>query len=116
MTAAYVAYDGLVNLYELTAEEIEVLTRPLLCTAEDGRVKIWFQPAGGNTGTTYTFCCLLAFGELADSWTMEVETLYREKVQRIRLGLPWVVRAIPEMAERISLAEYRDIHQLSLDE
>lgn len=116
VTAAYDAYDGLVNLNELTAEEIEVLTRPLLCTAEDGRVKIWFQRADSNADTTYIFCCLLAFGELADSWTMEVETLYREKIQRIRLGLPWVVRAIPEMAERISLAEYRDIRQLSLAE
>ena len=113
VTAAYDAYDGLINLNELTEKEIEALRKPrALCADEDGRVIIWFQPEDTNAGTTYIFCCLLAFGELADSWTMEVEMLDREKVHRVRLGLPWVVRAIPEMAERISLTEYRDIQDL----
>ena len=110
VTSAYDAYDGLVNLNELTEEEIEALRGPrLLCAAEDGRVKIWFQNEYTNARPSYTLCCLLAFGELADSWTMEVEMLDWERVHRVRLGLPWVVRAIPEMEERISLAEYRDI-------
>ncbi|MDE6673320.1 MAG: hypothetical protein K2K19_00705 [Acetatifactor sp.] len=110
VTSAYDAYDGLVNLNELTEEEIEALRSPrLLCAAEDGRVKIWFQNEYTNARPSYTFCCLLAFGELADSWTMEVEMLDWERVHRVRLGLPWVVHAIPEMAERISLTEYREI-------
>lgn len=122
VTAAYDAYDGLINLNELTAEEIETLRRPrLLCADEDGRVKIWFQTAykENKACTSYTFCCLLAYGGLADSWTMEMEVLNSQDprvLQRIQLGLPWVVRAIPEMAERISLAEYRDIHRLSFVE
>lgn len=118
VAAAYDAYDGLVNLNGLTAEEIEILRRWMLCVDDDGRVKIWFRTVyeDNNACITRIFCCLLAFGELADSWTMEVEMSYQEEDQRVRLGLPWVVHAIPEMAERVSLAEYRDIHQLLLAE
>lgn len=121
VAAAYDAYNGLVNLNELTEEEIEALRRLMLCVDDDGRVKIWYRTAyeDNNDCISHTFCCLLAFGELADSWTMEMEVLIplnQEVFQRVEMGLPWVVRAIPEMAERISLAEYRDIHQFSLVE
>ena len=80
---------------------------------DDDFVKIWFDTVydGNYDEISYTDCCLLAFGELADSWTMELAKKDQKTFYRVRMGLPWVVRAIPEMAERISLAEYRDIHQ-----
>lgn len=58
-----------------------------------------------------TWCCLLDFGENYSSWTLEVEAAGRKDksavaLYQIRLGLPGVVNSIPEMAERISLAEY----------
>lgn len=113
--AAYNTYDGLLNVDESTTEEIETLTKShlLLWNMDDDFVKIWFDTVyGGNYDEiSYTYCCLLAFGEQADSWTMELERKDQKTFYRVRMGLPWVVRAIPEMAERISLPEYRDIHQ-----
>ena len=109
---AYDAYDGLINLNELTEKELEDLERQaVLCATEDGCVKTWFYAVHGSSHA-YTYCCLLAFGEAADSWTMEVETWDQREFQRVQLGLPWVVRAIPEMADRISMTEYDDIYRM----
>lgn len=58
-----------------------------------------------------TYCFQLAFGEISGSWTMEVEEDGEKKQRRMRLGLPGIVQAIPEMAQRISLAEYEQIYQ-----
>lgn len=55
------------------------------------------------------YCCQLAFGEISVSWAMDLETRDKESY-RIRMGLPGVVKYIPEMAGRISLAEYTDIY------
>lgn len=58
------------------------------------------------------YCCLLSFGEFSDSWTMEIESLESGDYQyRIRLGLPGIVKSIPEMAGRISLAEYGQAYE-----
>ncbi|MDE7222576.1 MAG: hypothetical protein K2O34_02195 [Acetatifactor sp.] len=58
-----------------------------------------------------TYCCLLTFGEISDSWTMEIEEDGETFRWRIRLGLPSIIQAIPEMAQRISLMEYDQIYQ-----
>ena len=42
---------------------------------------------------------------------MEVEEDEEGLLCWIRLGLPSVIQAIPEMAQRISLAEYDQIYQ-----
>lgn len=69
----------------------------------DTYAEIWVSTMLGKD----IYCCLLPFGELSVSWSMEVEMPEDgEFLYRIRLGLPGVVNAIPEMAERISLAEY----------
>ncbi len=58
-----------------------------------------------------TYCCLLSYGELSHSWSMEIESLDSGNYQyRIRLGLPGIVKSIPEMAARISLAEYEEVY------
>lgn len=60
-----------------------------------------------NEGDTDIYCCLLTFGEVQDSWAMEIEKQEGEDYfYRIRVGLPGVVNSVPEMAERISLTEY----------
>ena len=58
-----------------------------------------------------TYCCLLSYGELSHSWSMEIESLDSGNYQyRIRLGLPGIVKSIPEMAALISLAEYEEVY------
>lgn len=58
------------------------------------------------------YCCLLPFGEVSDSWTMEIEAQDEGAFSyRIRLGLSSVVKYIPEIAERISMAEYYYIYE-----
>ena len=55
------------------------------------------------------YCCQLSFGHISDSWSMETERT-EEDFYRIRLGFPGVVRSIPEMAQRIDLAQYNQIY------
>lgn len=63
------------------------------------------------------YCCLLSFSEFSDSWTMEIESPKIESPEsgdyryRIRLGLPGIIKSIPEMAGRISLAEYGQAYE-----
>lgn len=51
------------------------------------------------------YCCLLAFGNLSDSWTMEWEVEEGENF-RLRFGLHQVIRNIPELAERVAFTDY----------
>lgn len=55
------------------------------------------------------YCCQLSFGHISDSWSMETERT-EEDFYRIRLGFPGVVSSIPEMAQRIELAQYNQIY------
>lgn len=55
------------------------------------------------------YCCQLSFGHISDSWSMETEKM-EEDYYRIRLGFPGVVNSIPEMAQRIELAQYNQIY------
>ncbi len=50
------------------------------------------------------YCCLLAFGSLSDSWTMEWEE--EDGNFRLRFGLYQVIRNIPELAEKAVLTDY----------
>lgn len=53
------------------------------------------------------YCCLLAFGNLADSWTMELEEVEGESFShRLRFGLHQVIKNIPELAERVAFTDY----------
>lgn len=107
-------YDGATNIKNMTESEMEVVEAGWLA----GWVRI-FNEAYPNIWVSSSmnkdiYCCLLAFGEIADSWAMEIETQDEEDfVYRIRLGMPGVVNLIPEMAERISLAEYDQIYQMN---
>lgn len=58
-----------------------------------------------------TYCCMLGFGELSNGWTMEMEEQEEEFHYRIQLGMYHVVKAIPELAQRVSLTEYDQIYQ-----
>ncbi|MBO5283330.1 MAG: hypothetical protein J6B43_09435 [Lachnospiraceae bacterium] len=54
-----------------------------------------------------SYCCLLAFGNLADSWTVELEAVEEEAFSyRLRLGLHQVIRNIPELAEKVAFTDY----------
>lgn len=53
------------------------------------------------------YCCLLFFGNLSDSWTMELEEMEGENFGfRRRFGLYQVIRHIPELAEKAALTDY----------
>lgn len=78
---------------------------------ESQRVLGYPQISMYEAGDVDSCCCLLDFGQSQGSWTMEIEKWGSQgKVAKfsyqIRLGLPEVVKSIPEMAERISLMEY----------
>ena len=76
-----------------------------------GEVLDFASPWVSAEENTDTYCCLLTFGEVQSSWTMEIEAQDGGAFRyRIRMGLPGVVNPIPEMAERISLAEYDQIY------
>ncbi len=67
-----------------------------------------------KAGITDIYCCLLTYGEEQFSWSMEIEKPQGEDFYyRIRAGLPGVVSPIPEMNERISLAEYDRVHDMA---
>lgn len=51
------------------------------------------------------YCCLLAFGNLSDSWTMEWKDVEGENF-RLQFGLHQVIRNIPELAERAAFTDY----------
>jgi len=87
-----------------------------LYDSDSGKILGYPQMGMSSVEDVDTCCCLLDFGETQSSWTLEIETWgSRDKnaafLYQIRLGLPGVVNSIPEMAERISLAEYDQIGQ-----
>lgn len=94
---------------ELTPEEREAASAGWVQIFSDSSPHIWVLSALNKD----IYCCQLYFGEIADSWAMETEKVQNEGTlqYRIRLGLSGVVQAIPEMAERISLAKYDQIYQ-----
>lgn len=55
------------------------------------------------------YCCQLDYGTVSDCWSLETEET-ENGFYRIRLGFPRVVNFIPEMAERIELAEFSQIY------
>lgn len=78
-----------------------------------GEIFDFASPWVSEAGDMDIYCCLLTFGEVQNSWTMEIETQDGGDFRyRIRAGLPGVVNPIPEMSERISLAEYDQIHDM----
>lgn len=94
---------------ELTPEESEAVSAGWVRIFSESYPNIWVL----STLNKDIYCCQLYFGELADSWAMETEEVQDEGTlqYRLRLGLSGVVQAIPEMAERISLAKYDQIYQ-----
>lgn len=60
------------------------------------------------------YCCLLAFGNLSDSWTMEWEET--DGNFRLRFGLRQVIRNIPEMAERAAFTDYWNLTGEGIEE
>ena len=108
-----VVYDGVTNKKNMTESEKEVVEAGWLAgwvrIFNESYPNIWVASAMNKD----IYCCRLAFGEIADSWAMEIEMQDEEDyVYRIRLGLPGVVNLIPDMAQRISLAEYNQIYQM----
>lgn len=96
-------------LDELTQEEWEAVSAGWVQIFSESYPNIWVVAALNKD----IYCCQLSFGENAVSWAMETEEVQDEGTlqYRIRLGLSDVVQAIPEMAERISLAKYDHIYQ-----
>ena len=94
---------------ELTPEEREAMSAGWVRIFSDSNPNIWVFSALNKD----IYCCQLSFGEIATSWAMEIEEVQDEGTlqYRIRLGLSEVVQAIPEMAEKISLAKYDQIYQ-----
>lgn len=94
---------------ELTPEEREAVSAGWVQIFSDSYPHIWVLSALNKD----IYCCQLNFGEIADSWAMETEKVQVEGTMqyRVRLGLSGVIQAIPEMAERISLAKYDQIYQ-----
>lgn len=102
-------YDAAININSLTESEYAALEEGWVRIFNESFPNIWVS----STMNKDIYCCRLAFGETAASWTMEIEAQEDENfVYRIRLGLPGIINFIPEMAERISLAEYNDIYQM----
>lgn len=57
-----------------------------------------------------SYCFLLAFGELSDSWSMEWEEVEGEEFSsRIRMGLHMVIQNVPKLAERAAFVGYWDL-------
>lgn len=94
---------------ELTPEEREAVSAGWVRIFSDSYPNIWVFSALNKD----IYCCQLSFGQIADSWSMETEEVQVEGTRQyqVRLGLSGVVQAIPEMAERISLAKYDQIYQ-----
>lgn len=94
---------------ELTPEEREAVSAGWVQIFSESYPNIWVLSALNKD----IYCCQLSFGEIADSWSMETEEVQGEGTlqYRIQMGLSGVVQAIPEMAERISLAKYDQIYQ-----
>ena len=103
----YTEYGEIIDELFFTEDEVEALKAEGKWAFEGGNPNIWVSSVMNKE----TYCCLLTFGEISDSWTMEVEEDEEGLLCWIRLGLPSVIRAIPEMAQRISLAEYDQIYQ-----
>lgn len=102
-------FDADAFFNELPPEEREAASAGWVRIFSESYPNIWVFSALNKD----IYCCQLYFGEIADSWSMETEEVQVEGTRqyRIRLGLSGVVQAIPEMAERISLAKYDQIYQ-----
>lgn len=103
----YNEYGEMTDELSFTEAEVEALKAEGRWAFEGGNPNIWVSSVMNKE----TYCCLLSFGKISDSWTMEVEEDEEGLLCWIRLGLPSVIQAIPEMAQRISLAEYGQIYQ-----
>lgn len=82
-----------------------------------GELRSYFLPNFFDKGDMDRYCWGLTFGEVQSSWAMEIEAPKEDAFHyRIRLGLSEVINSIPDMAERISLAEYDWIYDMESGE
>lgn len=106
--ADIVVYDAYAFLEDLPPDEGAAQEAGWVNIYSDSYPNIWVSCALNKD----IYCCQLPFGAISKSWAMEIEAQDQGAFQyRIRLGLSEVVRAIPEMAKRISLAGIYDIYQ-----
>lgn len=61
--------------------------------------------------SSLTFCYRLPFGQNLTSWSLEINDIEENNLIRFQIGFQAIVSEIPEMAQRIELAQYEEFFE-----